>query len=79
MNYVDLLQSIVGSDRHHVGVTTDTVRRLFEHNNGKSIHTNKRRPWTLVVTVGVADTAKAVAFERCQKSGSGRAFAKKHF
>jgi predicted GIY-YIG superfamily endonuclease len=36
-------------------------------------------PWKLVVQIGFDDKAKAVAFEKYLKSGSGRAFAKKHF
>jgi putative endonuclease len=60
-------------------LTNDPARRLDEHNGGKSVHTNKYRPWKLMVSIGFADAAKAVAFERYLKSGSGRAFAKKHF
>ena len=49
------------------------------HNEGKSIHTNKFKPWKKVVEIGFDDPAKATAFEKYLKSGSGRAFAKKHF
>lgn len=79
MQYVYILRSIANPDRHYVGITTDPDRRLAEHNSGKSIHTNKFRPWELSVCIGFADAAKAHNFEQYLKSGSGRAFAKRHF
>ena len=79
MIFVYLLQSEVDASKYYVGISNDPVRRLDEHNGGTSIHTNKYRPWKVMVTVGFADAAKATAFERYLKSGSGRAFAKKHF
>ncbi len=79
MIFVYILQSEVDASRYYVGLSDDTERRLVEHNSGKSIHTNKHRPWKVVVSIGFADPAKATAFERYLKSGSGRAFAKKHF
>ena len=79
MLYVYLLQSGVDPERYYVGLTTDPQRRLDEHNSGKSIHTNKHKPWHLSVCIGFADQDKARRFEQYLKSGSGRAFAKKHF
>jgi putative endonuclease len=79
MTFVYLLQSEADPSKHYTGISSDPVRRLEEHNGGKSAHTNKYRPWKITVTVGFADAAKATAFERYLKSGSGRAFAKKHF
>ncbi len=79
MLFVYLLQSEAEVSRHYVGMSNDPQRRLEEHNAGQSIHTNKHRPWKIIVTVGFADPAKARTFEQYLKSGSGRAFAKKHF
>ena len=79
MTYVYLLQSIAAPDRHYVGLSNDPARRHDEHNAGQSTHPNKHKPWKLVVAVAFDDAAKAAAFERYLKSGSGRAFAKKHF
>ncbi len=79
MHYVYILQSKSESDRYYVGSSVDPARRLEEHNAGKSIHTNKHRPWRLSVSIGFADVSKSLSFERYLKSGSGRAFAKKHF
>jgi predicted GIY-YIG superfamily endonuclease len=79
MNFVYILQSEADNSRYYVGISSGPTRRLGEHNGGKSIHTNKHGPWKLTVTIGFADSAKAAEFERYLKSGSGRAFAKKHF
>ncbi len=79
MHYVYVLESDVDPARFYVGLTTDLERRLQEHNAGKSIHTNKYRPWKLSVCIAFSDRTKALQFERYLKSGSGRAFAKKHF
>ena len=79
MIFVYVIESEIESSRFYVGITNDPARRLLEHNGGSSIHTNKFRPWKLTVTVGFANTSKATDFERYLKSGSGRAFAKRHF
>jgi putative endonuclease len=77
MIYVYLLQSDTAADQHYVGLTTDLKRRLVDHNAGKSSHTSKFTPWRLVTYVAFSDQAKATAFERYLKSGSGHAFARK--
>ena len=79
MQYVYILQSDIEPERFYVGTTADPERRLYEHNSGKSIHTNKHKPWQLKVCIGFSDHAKAHQFEKYLKTGSGRAFAKKHF
>lgn len=79
MTFVYLLQSELEPSRYYVGLSNDPVRRLQEHNDGQSTHTNRFRPWKVVITVGFNDAQKASAFERYLKSGSGRAFAKRHF
>ena len=79
MTFVYILQSEVDTTKFYIGLSNDPVRRLIEHNGGKSIHTNKHRPWKLTVSVAFDDATKANAFERYLKSGSGRAFAKRHF
>jgi putative endonuclease len=77
MKYVYFLQSIDHPDQTNVGLTDDPRARLKIHNSGGSPHTSKYKPWRLVTYVGFSDEAKAVAFERYMKSGSGRAFGKK--
>jgi len=77
MRYVYLLQSESALDQRYVGVTSDLKQRLADHNAGKSPHTSKFTPWTLVTYVAFSDAQKAETFERYLKSGSGHAFAKK--
>lgn len=78
MKYVYLLESVRNPDRRYIGLTSDVEERLKAHNAGKSPHTAKYAPWKLVSTIGFEEPAKAIAFERYLKTGSGRAFAKRH-
>ncbi len=78
MHYVYLLRSKSYPDRTYIGSTRDLRRRLAEHNAGKSIHTNKFRPWEMVAYVGLPEPHLAEQLERYLKSGSGRAFASRH-
>lgn len=77
--FVYVLRSDPDPDRHYVGLTSDVDERLEWHNFGPSGQTVLHRPWSVVVAVEFADEPTAVAFERYLKSGSGRAFAKRHF
>jgi predicted GIY-YIG superfamily endonuclease len=73
---------IIKSQTHpkfYSGITTDPKQRLQDHNTGKSTHTNKYKPWKMEVCMWFADEAKAHAFEKYLKSGSGRAFSSKRF
>jgi len=67
------------ADLHYVGITDDVARRLDVHNSGGSLFTAPHRPWRLVVLVEFPTEQRARQFERYLKSGSGRAFAKRHF
>ena len=77
MIYVYLLESIAFPGQRYVGMTVDLKDRLKRHNNGRSRHTSKFLPWRLVTYLAFSDRAKAEAFERYLKSGSGHAFAKR--
>jgi predicted GIY-YIG superfamily endonuclease len=77
MIYVYLIESLENEGQRYVGLTTDIKTRLADHNAGKSIHTNKFRPWRVVTYHAFSDSAKATAFERYLKQGSGHAFANK--
>jgi predicted GIY-YIG superfamily endonuclease len=79
MKHVYVLRSLSSPDRYYVGATIDVDRRVKEHNSGESPHTNRFRPWRVQVTISFEDEPKADAFEAYLKSGSGRAFSKKHF
>ena len=78
MKHVYLIQSIPCPDEHYVGIADDFQKRLLGHNSGNSKHTAKFRPWKPVVVIRFENDAKAVAFEKYLKSGSGRAFANRH-
>jgi putative endonuclease len=79
MFYVYLIQSEKVSEQHYVGFSADLKERLKTHNAGGSIHTAKYKPWKLVSYHAFADKRKAQEFEHYLKSGSGKAFANKHF
>ena len=79
MKYVYILQSVSKPSEHYIGLTHDLRERLAAHNSGKCTHTSKHTPWKIAVATYFADDDKAVAFERYLKSGSGRAFAARHF
>ena len=76
---VYILRNDSDPSRHYVGITNDVRARLHWHDNGPSGHTISHRPWSLVVSVEFPSEQKGVAFEKYLKSGSSRAFAKRHF
>nr|WP_283813410.1 GIY-YIG nuclease family protein [Bradyrhizobium sp. AUGA SZCCT0177] len=78
VRYVYILESL-DSLHFYVGMTDDLRARLAKHNAGEVPHTSKYRPWRLRTYIAFDDEQRAIAFERYLKSGSGRAFAKKHF
>jgi predicted GIY-YIG superfamily endonuclease len=76
--FVYLLESLRVPGRRYVGVTSELSARLAEHNAGRVASTTRYRPWKIMVSIQFASEASAVRFERYLKSGSGRAFAKRH-
>jgi len=79
MLYVYILESLLNVEHFYIGITEDLKFRLKQHNAGEVFHTAKYKPWKLKNYFAFEDDKKAHAFERYLKSGSGRAFAKKHF
>jgi putative endonuclease len=79
MHYVYLLKSEADPGKQYVGSTRDLRGRLKEHNEGRSPHTAKFRPWLLIAYFAFAEERTAVTFERYLKSGSGRAFINRRF
>jgi len=76
--FVYVLRSDRDPSRHYVGVTENIENRLEWHNNGPSGQTTQHRPWSVIVAIEFADEHTAIRFEKYLKSGSGRAFAKRH-
>jgi predicted GIY-YIG superfamily endonuclease len=79
MKHVYILQSVNEPERYYTGVADDVDVRLKDHTGSKCTHTKKHAPWNVIVSIGFEDDHKAFKFEQYLKSGSGRAFAKKHF
>ena len=77
--FVYVLESQAIAGRHYTGLSSDPVARLGWHNAGLAIHTRKFRPWKLLISIEFADTNTAARFEKYLKTGSGRAFARRHF
>jgi predicted GIY-YIG superfamily endonuclease len=78
-SYVYILQSVSEPDRFYIGLTDDLQERLRKHNAGEVAHTAKFKPWAIKTAIAFRDRDRAAEFERYLKSGSGRAFARKHF
>ena len=79
MIYVYILQSETFPEKFYEGITHDLQARLIQHNAGDVFHTAKYKPWTIKNYFAFRDENKAYAFEKYLKSGSGRAFVKRHF
>ena len=77
--FVYVLESDSEPDRHYSRVTSDVDNRLEWHNHGPSGYTVNHRPWSLLVAIECSTEADARRFERYLKTGSGRAFASRHF
>jgi len=76
--FVYILRSDADPNRHYTGITGDIAARLDWHNHGPCGCTVHHRPWSLAVSIEFPTEAAARRFERYLKSGSGRAFAKRH-
>lgn len=77
--YVYIIRSLTFPGKYYTGISHDPDRRLEEHNQGKSNYTSKFKPWESVVTIKFENEKAAYQFEKYLKSGSGRAFATRHF
>ncbi|MCF8230236.1 MAG: GIY-YIG nuclease family protein [Bacteroidales bacterium] len=74
--YVYLLQC--RDQKIYVGCTGDLKQRMEAHRKGIVHFTKTRLPITLVSYTFFDDKYKAFNYERYLKSGSGRAFMKRH-
>ena len=79
MHYAYILRSISHLDQRYIGSTSDLRARLAKHNSGQVPHTSKYRSWKVETYIAFETLAQAQAFERYLKSGSGHAFAARHF
>ena len=79
MHYAYNIESLSDPGRLYRGSTRDVEKRLVDHNAGKSKHTSKYGPWKLKMHIALETKELAQRFERYLKSGSGHAFANRHF
>ena len=77
MFYVYIIQSIPYPKQLYTGFSENIDHRLEEHNNGKSFHTNKFKPWKILYYCAFDDKKKALNFEKYLKTASGIAFRNK--
>ncbi len=77
--FVYVLKSADSPEYFSIGLTSNVAADVADHNDGRRPHTARRRPWELHIVVEFRDEPTAIRFARYLKSGSGRAFAKRHF
>ena len=77
--YTYVLESTGRPGTRYIGHTSNLRRRLEQHNAGENRSTAKHRPWKLVLYIAFETRTRACRFERYLKSGSGHAFANRHF
>ena len=71
--YVYILQSLRDSS-YYTGFSTDVVRRLEEHNQGKSRYTKGKTPWKVVYTEEYESKMEALRREKFLKAQRNREF-----
>ena len=79
MFYAYILESLSHPGKRYTGYTTDLKARLQDHNAGRCPHTSKFVPWKVKFYAAFEQLDRAQQFERYLKTGSGHAFAKRHF
>ena len=77
--FVYVLRNQNDPPRYYTGLTSNVPARLEAHNAGRCPHTASGGPWRADVVIEFGDEERALAFERYLKSGSGVAFAQRHF
>ncbi|MFA6376911.1 MAG: GIY-YIG nuclease family protein [Candidatus Paceibacterota bacterium] len=70
--------SLKCKDGFYIGCCEDLKERLERHKNGYVPATANRLPISFEFCFAIPDKYKAFEFEKYLKSGSGRAFIKKH-
>lgn len=79
MIFVYILETVSDPKHHYTGITNDLDMRLKQHNAGQVDYSSRHRPWIYKNYFAFKDEKKAYDFEKYLKSGSGRAFSKRHF
>jgi len=79
MYYTYILESEKKPGKRYIGHTSDLKQRLREHNSGRCEATHRFLPWKIKLYIAFETLAQSQHFERYLKSGSGHAFANRHF
>ena len=79
MYFTYIIRSITNPEKTYIGFTANIEERLKSHNLGKTSYTKHYIPWKLELYAAFPDKSTAMNFEKYLKSGSGKAFAAKHF
>ena len=75
--YVYVLRSMMDATLY-VGMSEDVVKRLDEHNRGKSQFTKAHQPWELIYSELVGTRELARKREKYYKSTAGKNYLRKH-
>ena len=75
MFYVYVLKSI-NFDKFYTGFTSDLVKRLAEHNSGKTKSNKAYVPFEIIYTEEIESREDARKREKYLKTGAGRKFLK---
>jgi putative endonuclease len=75
MFYVYLLQSKLDKS-YYIGQTNNLEKRLFDHNEGLSKYTSRKRPWEIVYFEKFETRTEAIKRERFLKQQRNSSFYK---
>ncbi len=78
MSYVTYILLSKAANKTYVGYTNDFVRRLKEHNQGKSTFTKRYIPWVVLYNENYLLELDAIKREKYLKSAAGRRWIKKN-
>jgi putative endonuclease len=74
--YVYILVSEADATQHYTGITQDLPSKRAIQDT--CICTTRCRPWRIETAIAFRSEAKARAFEKYLKAGSGREFSRRH-
>jgi putative endonuclease len=60
----------------YIGYSSNLEKRLIDHNSGKTITTNRKKPWKILYYEASFNKEDAIAREKYLKSGMGRRYLK---
>jgi len=72
MKYYFYILKSKSTNKTYVGHTNNLVRRLREHNSGKSIYTSRFMPWEIIYKEEFDEEIEARKKEKYYKSSTGR-------